>query len=87
LKKDCRKKPQFSDVIGLQETKVLHDSMFPFGQVEALVYHVHFTVRRPLWVALLTRAEPLWVRPRAFPNDNDDSQKRSIQCRHSVGLR
>tara|TARA_R110000796_G_scaffold213187_1_gene329322 strand:- start:50169 stop:50984 length:816 start_codon:yes stop_codon:yes gene_type:complete len=67
------------DVIGLQETKV-DDSMFPLAQVEALGYHVHFHGQKGHYgVALLTRAEPLWVR-KGFPNDNDDSQKRMISA-------
>lgn len=67
------------DVIGLQETKV-DDSMFPLAQVEALGYHVHFHGQKGHYgVALLTRAEPLWVR-KGLPNDNDEAQKRMISA-------
>tara|TARA_R110002020_G_scaffold151586_6_gene328651 strand:+ start:96 stop:959 length:864 start_codon:yes stop_codon:yes gene_type:complete len=65
------------DVIGLQETKV-DDLMFPLADVQALGYHVHYHGQKGHYgVALLTRAEPLWVR-KGLPNDTDESQKRMI---------
>lgn len=67
------------DVIGLQETKV-DDPMFPLADVQALGYHVHFHGQKGHYgVALLTRAEPLWVR-KGLPQDNDESQKRMISA-------
>lgn len=67
------------DVIGLQETKV-DDSMFPLADVESLGYHVFFHGQKGHYgVALLTRAEPLWV-AKGFPTDDETSQRRMISA-------
>lgn len=67
------------DVIGLQETKV-DDQSFPYDDVAALGYHVHFHGQKGHYgVALLTRAEPTWV-AKGLPNDVPESQCRLISA-------
>ncbi|MCF5825791.1 exodeoxyribonuclease III, partial [Pseudomonas syringae] len=65
------------DVIGLQETKV-SDEQFPYAEIEALGYHVHFHGQKGHYgVALLSRNPPLELH-KGFEGDNEESQKRFI---------
>ncbi|MCQ4270282.1 exodeoxyribonuclease III [Pseudomonas kuykendallii] len=65
------------DIIGLQETKV-SDDQFPFAEVEALGYHVHFHGQKGHYgVALMSLAKPLEVF-KGFPGDDEESQRRWI---------
>ena len=65
------------DVIGLQETKV-HDEAFPFADVEAMGYQVHYHGGKAHYgVAMLSKAEPIEV-IKGFSGDADDAQRRMI---------
>ena len=65
------------DVIGLQETKV-SDEQFPFADIEALGYHVHFHGQKGHYgVALLSRQAPLSI-IYGFATDEEDAQRRFI---------
>ncbi|KTB81662.1 exodeoxyribonuclease III [Pseudomonas syringae] len=65
------------DVIGLQETKV-SDEQFPYAEIEALGYHVHFHGQKGHYgVALLSRNAPVELH-KGFEGDNEESQKRFI---------
>lgn len=65
------------DVIGLQETKV-SDEQFPFADIEALGYHVHFHGQKGHYgVALLSRQAPLSIN-KGFASDEEDAQRRFI---------
>ena len=65
------------DVIGLQETKV-SDEQFPYADIEALGYHVHFHGQKGHYgVALLSRQAPLEI-GKGFPGDDEDAQRRFI---------
>ncbi|MFZ3024474.1 exodeoxyribonuclease III, partial [Pseudomonas sp.] len=65
------------DVIGLQETKVA-DEQFPFADIEALGYHVHFHGQKGHYgVALLSRQAPLSLH-KGFAGDDEEAQRRFI---------
>ncbi|MGE8347256.1 exodeoxyribonuclease III, partial [Pseudomonas helleri] len=65
------------DVIGLQETKV-SDEQFPFADIEALGYHVHFHGQKGHYgVALLSRKPALELH-KGFASDEEDAQRRFI---------
>ena len=67
------------DVTGLQETKV-DDTSFPYDDVAALGYHVHFHGQKGHYgVALLTREQPLWV-AKGLPSDTPEAQCRLISA-------
>ncbi|UAW99899.1 exodeoxyribonuclease III [Halopseudomonas nanhaiensis] len=67
------------DVIGLQETKV-DDTSFPYDDVAALGYHVHFHGQKGHYgVALLTRERPVWV-AKGLPSDTPEAQCRLISA-------
>lgn len=67
------------DVIGLQETKV-DDPQFPLESVQELGYHVFYHGQKGHYgVALMTRAEPLWVQ-KGFPTDEPEAQRRMISA-------
>ena len=67
------------DVIGLQETKV-DDTSFPYADVSALGYQVHFHGQKGHYgVALLTRQEPLWV-AKGLPTDTPEAQCRLVSA-------
>ncbi|MCF1428541.1 MAG: exodeoxyribonuclease III [Shewanella sp.] len=65
------------DIIGLQETKV-HDEVFPFEDVEAMGYKVHFHGGKAHYgVAMLSKVAPESVQ-KGFPSDDEDAQRRMI---------
>ena len=65
------------DVIGLQETKA-HDEVFPFADVEAMGYKVHYHGGKAHYgVAMMSKLEPVKVQ-KGFPTDEDDAQRRMI---------
>jgi len=65
------------DVIGLQETKVA-DEQFPFADIEALGYHVHYHGQKGHYgVALLSRQAPLSLH-KGFAGDDEEAQRRFI---------
>lgn len=65
------------DVIGLQETKV-SDEQFPFADIQALGYHVHFHGQKGHYgVALLSRQPALSI-GKGLPDDAEDAQRRFI---------
>ncbi|ABV86963.1 exodeoxyribonuclease III [Shewanella pealeana] len=65
------------DIIGLQETKV-HDEAFPFADVEAMGYKVHYHGGKAHYgVAMLSKLEPIKVQ-KGFPTDEEDAQRRMI---------
>lgn len=67
------------EIIGLQETKVT-DEDFPVEEIKDLGYHVQFHGQKTHYgVALLSRLEPLET-TRGFHHDEDDSQRRFIEC-------
>ncbi|GLP94933.1 exodeoxyribonuclease III [Paraferrimonas sedimenticola] len=68
------------DVIGLQETKV-HDEAFPLEAVQEMGYHVEYHGGKAHYgVAILSKQKPVHVQ-KGFPTDEEDAQRRLIECR------
>ena len=71
------------EIIGLQETKVT-DECFPVEAIKELGYHAQFYGQKTHYgVALLSKQTPT-ATARGFHHDEEDSQRRFIECSYSL---